>query len=335
MIGERLESHRGFSPGAPVLLAVGLGLAVAGLAWGIEGMLVGAALPIAIAGSLWFLGQDRPLTATFREDGLEVESRGEPVLVPYATIRNLRVGGRPADPAGFRRPSCPIEVLHEGGLLRIPAHLNFPSDEVLRFLADRVPDGGGRDVNPVLADYLQRQEMYFGPESVATFRGAGRPPTGSRSGLRAVCIGLMLAGAAWAALGFSGAVDVGWGAAGITCLLLGALLVAATFAESMPAHPAMKAKVRKGASLVIGPIGMAMVQGDIQGEVRWPELLEIRLQAKPSGLHLAGAGAFPGILLRVKGADILIADIYDRPLYVIYNRIMSSAGRAAPLDAEL
>ncbi len=44
---------------------------------------------------------------------------------------------------------------------------------------------------------------------------------------------------------------------------------------------------------------------------------------------------FPGILLRVKGADIVIADIYDRPLHVIDNRILASSGRSTPLDREL
>ncbi len=30
----------------------------------------------------------------------------------------------------------------------------------------------------------------------------------------------------------------------------------------------------------------------------------------------------------VKGADIHIADIYDRPLYVIYDRILDCSGRS-------
>lgn len=333
MIGERIESHRGFPWAAPLLLAAGLGLVVAGLASGINGLLAGAVLPVAIGGSLWLLGRERPLAATFREDALEIEGEQEPVLVPYTSIRNIKVGGRPADPAGLSGSSFAIEVLHEGGLLRIPARLNFPSHEVLRFLASCVPTSGGRDVNPIVAEYLRSQELYFGPESVVTFRAARRRMTGSRAAFRAVCIGLMLAGVGWVALGFPGVVDVGWGAAGIVCILGGALLYAASFAELTPANPAMKAW--KDASLVISPLGMAMVQGDIQGEVRWPELLEICFRAKPGGFRFGAAYAIPGILLRVKGADILIADIYDRPLYVIYNRIMAAAGRTAPVDVEL
>ena len=78
-----------------------------------------------------------------------------------------------------------------------------------------------------------------------------------------------------------------------------------------------------------------MVQGDIQGEVRWPELLEIRFNARPRGLNLGNQRAMlPGIRLWVKGAEIVIADIYDRPLCVIYNRILAAAGRSNPVEAE-
>jgi hypothetical protein len=143
----------------------------------------------------------------------------------------------------------------------------------------------------------------------------------------------MLTGVAWSAIGFSDFVDTGWGAAGILCILLGAALYASSLAEIQPAG--LTTKNWKDASLVIGPQGMAMVQGDIQGEVRWPEVLEIRFPAKPRGFLFAYQNALPGILLRVKGANILIADIYDRPLYVIHNRILASSGRSNPLDPEL
>jgi hypothetical protein len=84
----------------------------------------------------------------------------------------------------------------------------------------------------------------------------------------------------------------------------------------------------KNASLVIAPEGMAMVQGLIQGEVKWPELLDVRFNVKPVGFHMGHHTAFPGIMLSVKGANILIADIYDRPLHVIYNRILTLSGRS-------
>jgi hypothetical protein len=333
MIGERLESRRHLPWVASLFLTVGLGLVVAGLVSGIKGLLAGAVLPIAIGGALWLLGRERPFAATVREEGLEIEGEGEPVLIPYASIQNIKVAGRPADPAGFDRSSAPIAVLHEVGVLHIPARLNVPSHEVLRFLAERVPDSGGRDVNPALADYLRRLEEDYGPESVATFRAASHRLPPARRGLRALSIGLVLAGAAWAVLGFREYVDVGWGGAGVACVVIGGFLYAASFAKGASSNPVLKNW--KNASLVIGPFGLAMVQGNIQGELRWAELVEFRFQGKPRSFYGGHAAAIPGILLRVKGAQIVIADIYDRPLYVIYNRIVASAGPPKPLGEDL
>jgi hypothetical protein len=119
MIGERLESRRTPPWGALLLSAGGLGLVATGLGTGINGTVAGAVLPLTLAASLWFLGQERPLTATIRQDWLEIESSEEPILIPYEGIQNIKVGGRLADPATFSKSSCPIAVLHAGGLLRI------------------------------------------------------------------------------------------------------------------------------------------------------------------------------------------------------------------------
>ncbi len=104
-----------------------------------------------------------------------------------------------------------------------PWHLNFPSHEVFRFLASRVPDCGGRDVNPNLVEYLERQEHHFGPDHVATFRAASRRLTGDRVLYRAFCIGLVVAGLAWSVIGFSGMAETGWGMGGILSIVTGAL----------------------------------------------------------------------------------------------------------------
>jgi hypothetical protein len=325
MIGERIESQHSLPLMAYLFLAAGVGLVVAGLATGVHGMVTGAILPLALGGSLWLFGQERPLTAMFRDTGLEVETDGEPILVPYTSIQDLKAGGRPADPARFRKTACPIAVVHEGGVLRIPSRLNFPSHEVFQVLAERVPANGGRAINPVLAEYLERQERSFGPDKVWTFRAASHRVRGERRGYRAIFIGLMVAGGVWSVIGFSGFGSTELGLGGVVCGLIGAGCYASSFAENALANPVMKNW--KNASLVISPQGMAMVQGAIQGEVKWPELLEIKFNAKPVGFNFGHYTAIPGIMLRVKGAKILIADIYDRPLHVIYNRILALSGR--------
>jgi hypothetical protein len=76
------------------------------------------------------------------------------------------------------------------------------------------------------------------------------------------------------------------------------------------------------ASLVISPVGLAMVQGDVQGELRWNEVQNVRLRGRAKGIHVTSETTMPGIVLSVEGAKILIADIYDRPLAAIYENIL-------------
>lgn len=331
MIGERLESQFQVPWFALLLLIAGLGLMAVGFSTQASPMVAASVLPLAVGASLLVFGRPPQFSALVREDGLEVEGSGGPLLVPYASIRNIKANGRPADPR--RTSSASMTVLHDGGVLHIPARLNVPTVEVLRLLVDRLPTSGGREVHPDLVDYLQRQEMYFDAESVATYCAARRLVTGSRRGLRAFAVGMIVGGVIETALASSGNFDVVWAVPGVFCAAIGLVMLITSFVENTASGPLLK-QWRKS-SLVVGPTGLAMVQGPIHGEVRWPELLEIRFQPKPRGFPPTPANLVPGILLRVKGADIVIADIYDRPLCVIYGRIMTAAGRAEPLVEEL
>lgn len=324
MIGRRVESRSGLPWGALLFLVVGGALAVAAPAAGVGWPAVAAALPLALGFAALVIGRDRPFSAEFTAAAVAADD--PPVTVPYDGLRNVWAGGRSYDPARFRKPTAAIDVEHDGGLLHIPARLDAPSHEVYRFLAGLVSETGGRDVDPALAEYLQRQESYFGADQVWTYTASGRRTRRfGRPRLRSFCAGLILGGAAWMAAGFSGLADVGWGLAGVFAAVLGVMVFAASFAENTPVN--RRHRSWKRSSLVIGPQGMAMVQGPLQGEVRWPELVDVGYWPRPSSV-LARGGALTSLRLRVKGADILIFDIYDRPLYVIHDRIRACAGLA-------
>ena len=74
-------------------------------------------------------------------------------------------------------------------------------------------------------------------------------------------------------------------------------------------------------SLVLSPVGLALVQGDLQGELRWEQLRDVQLVSKPRFFQMGQENVRTGIWLRVEGAQIVIADIYDRPLPIIFERI--------------
>jgi hypothetical protein len=327
MIGQRVESRRGLPWGALAFASIGLGLLAGGFALGQLPLFVVAALPLGISVALLMFGREPHFGAVFGETAIEVE--GSYGSISYGSLRDVRAAGIPHDPSAFRKASAPIHLQHEGGILHIPHRLNVPSHEVYRFLASRIHPSGDRAVNSALAEYLERQEGYFGQDHIWTYRASRRPSRrGQYRRFRAICLGLVLAGLAWMVAGFSGFVDQGWGVAGIMCALIGLCFSLATLAQS--SGPGQYIKNWKNASLVVGPQGMAMVQGDIQGEVRWPELLEIRFRPKANAFRLHYAQGLSGISLKVKGAEILIADIYDRPLYIIYDRILAASGRLAP-----
>ncbi len=68
------------------------------------------------------------------------------------------------------------------------------------------------------------------------------------------------------------------------------------------------------ASLVIGPAGLALSQGDLTGELRWKELRDVKFKDK-------AATGQRRIELRVEGAQINIMDLYDSPMNEIHRQI--------------
>jgi hypothetical protein len=143
---------------------------------------------------------------------------------------------------------------------------------------------------------------------------------------RALSLGLIAASIAWLFIGFSNFGRSEWQIAGVICLATSVVLFLVSFTQNVSVGGAVKNW--KKASLVIAPRGMDMVQGEIEGEVNWPELLEVRLNPRPRSFILTRESLTPGILLRVKGASIVIVDIYDRPLFVIYRRIVAAWRKA-------
>jgi hypothetical protein len=326
MIGTRIESRRSVSAWIVFFIVAALGACAAGIVLRMNGFLVGAILPLAIAGALALFGWQRPFAGTFRDNGLEIENGDQTALIPYSSIQNVKVGGKMAEPAGLRKASGVTTIVHEWGVTRIPARLNFPTDEVYRFLARQIPDQGGRAVNSVIADYLARQERDFGEDQVVTFCAASRRVRDGRTGFQALSLGLFVASIAWLFISSSSFGGSEWQVAGVICLVISVVFFLVSVGQNASVEGAVKNW--KKASLVIAPRGMAMVQGEIEGEVNWPELLEVRFHPRPRSFTFTRDSLTPGILLRVKGATIVIVDIYDRPLFVIYRRIVAAWRKA-------
>lgn len=344
MIGTRLESRSGTPIGAIAWLLLAALLVAGAVAAGNIRPAVGALLPAAIGLAL-ILARPNPFAATVGEHGLILDDprrrpgddafgpaddrpgEGQPTLA-YEEIQGLFPVGRARLTTLPGPQRFEIRASHPGGVVRIPKRLNASSDDLYRFLTERVPDRGSRDVNPALAAYLKQNEAAFGPERVWSYAAAShlavKPPM---TGLRAGSIAALLVGVLWIVGGVYVANNRGiedgkaWAGAGGFVAIFGGLFWLVSYATSADRATSLVKKWRQ-ASLVITPVGLALVQGDIQGEVTWGELRDVRLQHRKGGsFHLESTAALNGILLKIAGADIVIADIYDRPLHIIYERI--------------
>ncbi|HEV3257193.1 MAG TPA: hypothetical protein VG013_09960 [Gemmataceae bacterium] len=319
MIGQTIEARHSFPWSAALVFAAAAALAAGAAASNNPHLAIAALLPFFVGVALWATRQ-RTFSAEFTQAALEIYE--PPLSIPYGTITWVRAEGRPRDPAEAERRAYAMVLAHEGGLVWIPARLNVASEAVYQFLTAQSPPGDSRPVNPLLAEYLRRQQGAFGPEHVWSYRArgrTGRPASASRA--RAVWLAVAGAGIAWIGVGALLRGDyIGWAAGGMPLALGGGLVYVGYWLG--PLRAAGLGRNLHQASLVISPVGLAMVQGDLKGELRWDEIRSVKLQqARSFVLSSDSYGYRPGIILTVEGAKVFIADIYDQPLSVILERI--------------
>lgn len=317
MIGRRVESHSSL-PGFG--LTCGVVAAILGLVAAFTGEVnfaiaaVGPAVPAAIL----VARRGRHVAVEFTEDGLAYESGGETGEIPYVAIERVWAPNRPIDPNKPGKGSYPIAIGHAEGVLRLPARLDVRSDEIYRFLLKIVPLSGTRAVHPDLEDYLDEQCREFGDERVWSYHASPRPINIDYGRFRLGAIAIFLGGAAWIVAGVARADASAWAGAGACVCVMAAIFWLASFASS----GAPRIKDWKEASLVVSPLGLALVQGKVAGEMTWDELRDVKLtDARSFRMSNQTTALGRGIFLKVEGATILVPDIYDRPIYTIYEAI--------------
>lgn len=329
--GTRLESAGKTSAATWIFALIGLALLALAIVLANRHFAIASVLPCLLAATL-FLHRERPIAATLKEDALTFDDDPDASII-YTQIEGVRVkGGIPDSPEQVGQ-AAPIDVEFRGGCVRIPSRVNERSDGIYRFLLARVPPFGSRDVHGTLTPFLREQIEAFGEDRVYSYNTAiglrmGKP---RMSTSRAVCGALLLSSLIWFSMGIAlGArrggeppnPDVAWAGVGML-LFLGGLIAYLATRRGSDAGRRYAARRLKQASLIISPGGLALAQGDMQGHVHWDELRQVELRKKPR--HLAhGTEATPtGIELRMKGVAIDIADIYDRPIQLIHERIMA------------
>jgi hypothetical protein len=238
--------------------------------------------------------------------------------IAYARIESVTLAGLPQDPEGKLKEG-PLVVMHEDGVLEIPARLNLPAADLYRMLVARAGGAGSGRIHPELSAFYENEVRLFGAPRVRTFaarRHLGRKPSTRRS---QACFALWaLVGVSWLVLPLAllqGPRDdvAPWIGCGILLLLVGGFgwLIAALRQRNLDAKLARWHE----SSIVVGPSGIGLVQGDLKGQLRWDELVDLRVGVKTRQFALtSGQLVLPGLHLIVAGAEIRIADVYDHPL---------------------
>lgn len=239
--------------------------------------------------------------------------------VPYSSIQAVTVGSRSPRP-GDRIGSGAILVVHERGEFEIPSSPAGFEDLYARLIQHFSSSGSSR-VSGTLESYLQRQQEKFDTDLVWTFcASVSSRRTIPRRAARAVlgwflCMGItfLLLGTLGGDLFKDSRPLIGIGAMLILVSLPLMLLVWVSGRSSRQPF-----KGWENSSIVIGPAGIGLHQGDLKGELSWEEITSVQLGKGSQSFQLTSSrNAMRGLRLDVTGASFIVADIYDRPLWVL------------------
>jgi hypothetical protein len=318
MIGQRIEARPLFPRTSFIMLLAALALCGTAIYQTQRNWAVASVVFFFLAIAAW-LRRQRAFALVLSDHGLQVQGRSEPI--PYTSIQSIRAPGRPADLKRQGPAHYPLDIIHAGGVLQIPARLSCPSDQLYFFLIGQLTPSGSDRVAPVLKNFLGREALHHGDENVFTF--CAREYLGGNFSYRrtaAYCAAIALASGVWLILGIGHVAAPAWTILGS---LLGLLSLFSAFLFAFQGRTCRMPGKWRHASIVISPTGLAMVQGELQGEMSWSELRAAEASWKHSIGGYRSEGLPGGIQLRFEGASVVIGDLYDRPIPMIYETITS------------
>jgi hypothetical protein len=311
MVGQTVEARAPFSPAIAIYIVIAIGLGVLGVAIESWHPLFMAALPLGLAFGL-FMGRPRRAILLVDNDGLRVFEAHEKVYFRYVT--SISVGGREYGPNALSLPAKPLEIDYVGGTLVVPPVMNVDFTAFHNFLVSQVPSQPPRTIPAVLADYLNDQLAKFGSDKVvAVHTRRVFAEVWRRRRRKWLCGGIFLAAAAW----FVGAIVflstlrhaedyVLWLTLGIFIGLAGLIGFFSPRAMARNAIGQLLAK-NPNSCIIVGPAGLAMVQGDTKGALPWREITKVTRNVSNGLQRRRGHG----LRVQVRGAEIIVFDIYE------------------------
>jgi hypothetical protein len=288
VIGQKLYACDRYPPFGVLYLMIASGCIGAAFAKKLPGVGIVAVLPALLGLALMLV----------RLRGFSVELRSDGLLRCFQRV--WRTG---------KSKSATISVLHRSGKLIIPPCKGVPIDQLFDFLRQMIPADELPFVDDSLRAYLAAQAATFEADRVSTFNANSTPLQRSRK-LSAMIAAALMTSIVWtiAAMVLH---DLLW-TGGAVLLFMNTMLI--YWLRRMITVKHIGIKQWKKSSLVIAPVGLAMIQGDLEGELLWDELRDLKFNNSISPRHRR-------IELRIDGAKIFVPDIYDTPVAEIHRRI--------------
>jgi hypothetical protein len=311
MFGQTIDARSRFSLAGAFFLVIGAAL----IGWGVlinsVHPMLGAVLPICFAIGLSF-GRPQRVVLLVENDGLRLF--GSPEKILYREISAVIVGGRQYGGGAVSLPAQPMEIQYQRGCLVAPPVMNVDPVEFHNFLLSQMPVEPPRPVPAVLADYLSEQLAKFGPERVHLIQTRRAFfEQWRRRRRRWIGAALILAGIIWFAVATVAVVShpkaneyAAWFVAGFWSALVGLIMYFARGSMNRKVADRQLAK-HPDACIIIGPAGLAMLQGSTKGALPWREITKV---SRNVSQFLQSSRTY-GLQLQVRGAAINMFDIYE------------------------
>jgi len=275
-----------------------------------------AVWPICLAVAYWTHRQKLFLAELF-EDGIATNVRDQE-QVPYSSIIAVQ-----AETPHQRY--YPIHLHHSSGKLSIPTQYKVPGIELQRFFTSFIPQNKSQAMTGEMQAIYHKQVDKFGADKVFVFTPRLDVVKGIRGGGgRAFAMGTMFTGLFWIIGGpvmsgfqqhFSGSA---WCSFGFFFAILG-ILLAGIFSNDRKLMGGQKEWKQSG--LIISPIGLAIIQNKMRGEMKWNELKRLVFPVKRTSFQSSRSNRTGSIRLDFGGSSVDIFDIYCHPLDAVYQRI--------------
>lgn len=313
----KVESRSKFPLGATLLALAGIGVACLTFVNGRIGFAVGSIPFLTTAFCFWW-ARPRAFVAEFSEEAIVLKSSDQ--VIPYESITYLDFAARCDKTGEYISKPAELLVTHDAGEFSIPANIDHPSVDVYEFLFERFIPRDDFPLDPILEDFVNEQEDLFGPEKVYCFcarKNAAKKKAGRRFFTK-LAAGLASGALAWVAAGAL-LMQEDWYGGALTLGVLAILFFLIGVARRRT--PAAGIKNWDLAGVVVSPIGVAMIQGQLKGKMKWDEIKAVSLGMAAKNFEYSSTRSTPGVVLKFDGGALTIVDIYNQPLPYLFSVI--------------